>query len=100
MSAVFRALADPTRRRVLTLLRAGPLSAGELASHFDVSKATMSAHFSVLREADLVTSSKSGTTITYYLNLSVLEEALLEFTSLFGIQPKQTPAEEPHEDII
>jgi DNA-binding transcriptional ArsR family regulator len=86
VSKVFRALADPTRRGVLALLRTGPLSAGELASHFDVSKATMSAHFSVLREADLLTSSKSGTTVTYYLNLSVLEEALLEFTSLFGIQ--------------
>jgi hypothetical protein len=49
----------------------------------------MSAHFSVLREADLVTFSKAGTTITYYLNLSVLEEALLEFTSPFGIQPIQ-----------
>lgn len=47
----------------------------------------MSAHFSVLREADLVTSSKTGTTVTYYLNLSVLEEALLEFALLFGIQP-------------
>jgi ArsR family transcriptional regulator len=82
------------------LLRAGPLSAGELASHFEVSKATMSAHFSVLREADLVTSSKTGTTITYYLNLSVLEEALLEFTSLFGIQPAPMQREEPHENEI
>jgi DNA-binding transcriptional ArsR family regulator len=100
VSNVFRALADPTRRRVLTLLRSGPLNAGELASHFDVSKATMSAHFSVLREADLVTSSKAGTTVTYYLNLSVLEEALLEFTSLFGIQPTPMQPEEPHENEI
>jgi DNA-binding transcriptional ArsR family regulator len=100
VSAVFRALADPTRRRVLTLLRAGPQSAGELASHFDVSKATMSAHFSVLREADLVTSTKTGTTITYYLNLSVLEEALLEFTSLFGIQLTPMQPEEHHENNL
>lgn len=100
MSAVFRALADPTRRRVLTLLRAGPLSAGELASNFEVSKATMSAHFNVLREANLVTSSKTGTTVTYYLNLSVLEEALLEFTSLFGIQSTTMHPEEPHENNI
>ena len=100
MSTVFRALADPTRRRVLTLLRAGPLSAGELASHFDVSKATMSAHFSVLREAGLVTSEKTGTTVTYYLNLSVLEEALLEFTSLFGIQSTLTKPEVRHENDI
>jgi DNA-binding transcriptional ArsR family regulator len=78
-------LADPTRRRILTLLRGGPRTAGELASHFEVSKATMSAHFAVLREADLVTSTKRGTTINYYLNLSVLEDALLEFAQLFGI---------------
>lgn len=100
MSTVFRALADPTRRRVLALLRAGPLSAGELASHFEVSKATMSAHFSVLREADLVTSSKTGTTVTYYLNLSVLEEALLEFASLFGIQATPMQSGEPDENKI
>jgi ArsR family transcriptional regulator, arsenate/arsenite/antimonite-responsive transcriptional repressor len=100
VSKVFRALADPTRRRVLTLLRSGPLSAGELASNFDVSKATMSAHFAVLREADLVSSSKNGTTVSYYLNLSVLEEALLEFAQLFGIQATPTQPEELHENDI
>jgi DNA-binding transcriptional ArsR family regulator len=86
MSGVFKALADPTRRKVLTLLRNGPLTAGELADHFEVSKATMSAHFAVLREAGLIDSTKRGTTITYFLKLSVLEEALLEFARLFGIQ--------------
>jgi DNA-binding transcriptional ArsR family regulator len=60
----------------------------------------MSAHFSVLREAHLVTSSKTGTTVMYYLNLSVLEEALLEFASLFGIQPTPTRSEVPHENEI
>jgi DNA-binding transcriptional ArsR family regulator len=100
MSGVFRALADPTRRKVLALLRSGPLSAGELASHFDVSKATMSAHFAVLREADLVTSSKIGTTVSYYLNLSVLEEALLEFAQVFGIQATSTQSEVPHENDV
>jgi len=60
----------------------------------------MSAHFSVLREAGLVTSEKTGTTVTYYLNLSVLEEALLEFTSLFGIQPTLTKPEVRHENDI
>ena len=54
MSGVFKALADPTRRQVLALLRERPMSAGELADRFDVSKPTMSAHFSVLREAGLI----------------------------------------------
>lgn len=70
------------------------MSAGELASHFDVTKATMSAHFAVLREADLVESTKSGTTVTYHLKLSVLEDALLEFAQLFGIQASSAPTQE------
>jgi DNA-binding transcriptional ArsR family regulator len=70
------------------------MSAGELAGHFDVTKATMSAHFAVLREAGLVESTKSGTTVTYYLKLSVLEDALLEFAQLFGIQATPQPTQE------
>lgn len=85
MSSVFKALADPTRRRVLQLLRERPMTAGELAGHFPHSKATMSAHFAVLREADLVASDKQGTTITYRLRLSVLEDALLGFAETFGL---------------
>ena len=54
MNTVFKALADPTRRRVLQLLRRRPMTAGELADHFPFSKPTMSAHFAVLKEADLV----------------------------------------------
>lgn len=93
MSEVFKALSDPTRRRVLALLRDGPLTAGELADHFEVSKPTMSAHFSILREADLIASSKQGKTVVYCLKLSVLEEALLGFAQLLGIQAK-APAHE------
>ncbi|MCB1605354.1 MAG: winged helix-turn-helix transcriptional regulator [Xanthomonadales bacterium] len=92
MNTVFKALADPTRRKVLQLLRQGPRSAGALAEHFAVSKPTMSAHFSVLREADLVDSVKQGTTVIYSLKLSVLEESLLGFAQLFGLQGGDTPA--------
>ncbi|MHA4870652.1 autorepressor SdpR family transcription factor [Duganella sp. PWIR1] len=88
MSQVFKALSDPTRRQVLALLRDGPLTAGELADHFDVSKPTMSAHFAVLREADLIASTKQGKTVVYCLKLSVLEDALLGFAELLGIQMK------------
>jgi DNA-binding transcriptional ArsR family regulator len=79
MSKVFKALADPTRRRVLQLLRRRPMTAGELADEFTVSRPTMSAHFAVLKEADLVDTEKSGTTITYRLKVSVLQDALLDF---------------------
>ncbi len=85
MNNVFKALSDPTRRRVLVLLRRGPMAAGELAEHFEVSKPTMSAHFAVLREADLVEAEKQGRTVIYRLKMSVLEEALLGFTQAFGL---------------
>jgi DNA-binding transcriptional ArsR family regulator len=85
MNGVFKALSDPTRRKVLELLRKRPMTAGELGEHFPVSKPTMSAHYSVLREADLIDGIKQGTSITYRIKLSVLEEALLGFTQALGI---------------
>ena len=86
MASIFKALADPTRRRVLLLLRDGSRTAGELAADFEVSRPTMSAHFTVLREAGLISSEKSGKTVSYSINLSVLEEALLGFTQSFGFE--------------
>lgn len=101
MSMVFRALSDPTRRRVLALLRERPRSAGELAEYFDVSKPTMSAHFAVLREAGLISSEKRGKWVVYALQMSVLEEALLGFARGFGWElrdsnraKRKRPAEE------
>lgn len=91
MTSVFKALSDPTRRRVLQLLRARPMSAGELCAHFEVSKPTMSAHFAVLREADLVHSEKDGKSVIYHLKLSVLEEALLGFAQSFGLGADPQP---------
>jgi DNA-binding transcriptional ArsR family regulator len=85
VSKVFRALSDPTRRRVLLLLRNGPMSAGELSDQFDVSKPTMSAHFAVLKEADLVHAERAGKSVIYHLKLTVLEEALLGFVHSFGV---------------
>ena len=93
MSQVFKALSDPTRRRVLQLLQDGPMSAGELSDRFDVSKPTMSAHFSVLKEADLIHAEKVGKSIIYHLKLSVLEEALLGFVQSFGGAAEAAPAQ-------
>ena len=95
MSKVFKALSDPTRRRVLLLLRKGPMSAGELSDQFDVSKPTMSAHFAVLKDADLVHTEKVGKSVIYHLKLSVLEEALLGFAHSFGIGAEATAPEQP-----
>lgn len=85
MNQVFKALSDPTRRRVLLLLRQGPMCASEISDQFDVSKPTMSAHFAVLKEADLVHTEKVGTSVIYHLKLTVLEEALLGFVHSFGL---------------
>jgi DNA-binding transcriptional ArsR family regulator len=84
MNLVFKALSDPTRRRILQLLRERPMTAGQIAEHFAIAKPTLSAHFAVLREADLVDSEKAGTSITYSLKLSVLEDALLGFAETVG----------------
>ncbi len=85
MNEVMKALADPTRRRVLQLLKEGPMTAGELADHFEVTKPTMSAHFAVLTAAGLVQADRQGRSITYRLRLSVLEEALLALAQSFGL---------------
>lgn len=85
MSKVFKALSDPTRRRVLQMLRQKSMSAGDISDQFNVSKPTMSAHFAVLKEADLVHAEKLGKSVIYHLKLSVLEEALLGFIGSFGL---------------
>jgi len=72
---LYHALSHPARRRILKLLNGGPLPAGEIAGHFDVSKPTMSGHFNVLKDAGLIQAERDGTTIRYRLNVSVLEEA-------------------------
>ncbi len=96
MNLVFKALSDPTRRQILHLLRKKPMTAGELAQHFSLAKPTLSAHFAILREADLIEGSKSGTVILYMLKASVLEEALLGFAETVGIGlPKPMPLKKP-----
>lgn len=79
-----KALADPTRREILNLLKSGRKSAGEIADHFDITAAAISRHLSILKEADLIEDSREGKYIFYTLNTSVLEEILLWITGLKG----------------
>jgi ArsR family transcriptional regulator len=90
INRIYKALADPTRRSVLAMLRERDMTAGELAAEFDLSWPTMSGHFAVLRDADLVVADRTGTSITYRLNLSVLEEALAALMDTFKLQPKES----------
>lgn len=90
---MFEALAHPTRRRILELLKQGSMTAGEIAGHFDVSKPTMSGHFAKLKDADLIHADKNGTGIVYSLNLSVLEEVLMGFMGRMGVAPDRKDQE-------
>ena len=84
IQSTLKALADPIRREILNLLKAGRLSAGEISSHFPVTDASISRHLSVLKEADLIRDTREGKFIYYDLNASVLEEILLWISELKG----------------
>ena len=77
--AVFKALADPTRREILHLLRTGPRSSGEIAAHFPSAWATISRHLAVLRDAELVTTERNGSSIRYELDTTVFQETIEHF---------------------
>jgi DNA-binding transcriptional ArsR family regulator len=79
-----KALSDPSRREILELLKAGRLSAGEIAEKFPVSGAAVSKHLSVLKDADLIRDTREGKFIFYELNTSVLEEVMLWLAQLKG----------------
>ena len=84
MNNVFKALSDPTRREILRLLGRGEMTAGTLAERFEVSAPTMSHHFATLKEADLITSRREGTTIYYALNTTVMQDVLTWAMDLIG----------------
>jgi DNA-binding transcriptional ArsR family regulator len=90
MNEVFKALADPTRREILRLLRQGEKTAGELAAHFEdrMSKPSVSHHFSVLKAVDLITARREGQQIYYSLNTTVAQDVLAMIWDLFpGLGP-------------
>ncbi len=84
LQQTLRALADPTRREILTMLKTKRLAAGEISAHFPTSAPAISRHLSVLKEADLIRDTREGKFIYYELNASVLEEIMLWVTDLKG----------------
>lgn len=76
INEAFKAIADPTRREILRLLRRGEMTAGGLADHFDMAKPSMSHHFAVLKQADLITVRREGQQLYYSLNTTVMEDLL------------------------
>ncbi len=90
MNAVFKALADPTRREILELLRSGPRSSGEIAEQFTTSWATISRHLSVLRDADLIIAEKTGQHVMYELNTTVFQDVVEHVLKMF--RPRRSNA--------
>jgi len=89
MNAAFRALADPTRRDIVQLLRDGPLTSGEIAQHFPVAWATVSRHLAVLRDAGLIAAERHGQQIVYELETTVVEDLIQHL--LAWVQPGARP---------
>ena len=85
-NAVLKALSDPTRREILRLLSGGERTAGELASSFDMTKPSMSHHFAVLKDADLIFSRRDGQQIYYSLNTTVLQDVLTHLWDHLGLK--------------
>lgn len=88
MGDVWKALADPTRRKILKLLKNDSLNAGEIAAEFNMTKPSISNHLSILKQADLVNSEKIGQNVIYSLKTSVLEDMLKMLSDLTGREDK------------
>ena len=94
MQSAFKALADPTRREILRLLRDGPRTSGEIAQRFPTSWATISRHLAVLREAELILSERNGQQIVYELNTTVVDDIVEQ--SLEWVKPRRPPGGKRH----
>ena len=92
---VFKALSDPSRRRILKILQGGSRTAGELSGGFDMTKGTLSHHFNVLKTAGLVRCERRGQQMVYSLNTSVLEDAASMLLDLFGRKETEARDEAP-----
>lgn len=90
----FKALSDPTRRRILELLRDGDKSAGELAEHFDISKPSLSHHLATLRSAGLVSDECHGQNIVYSLNTTVMQDLIGWFMGFASPNQDEAPKKE------
>lgn len=92
----FKALADPTRRRILELLRERDMTAGELAEHFDMTKPSISHHLATLRAAGLVSDERHGQSIVYSLNTTVMQDLIGWFMGFaVAVEYDSSKGEEP-----
>lgn len=88
LNQMFKALADPTRRQIIMLLRDGDLTAGQIADHFSISKPSISRHLSLLRQAGLILDERQGQNIIYSLNTTVFQDVVGWIFKATGTRPK------------
>ena len=88
MGDVWKALADPTRRKILELLKQRDMNAGEIAAEFNMTKPSISHHLNILKQADLVDSEKHGQNVMYSIKTSVIEDMLRTLSDLTGREEK------------
>jgi DNA-binding transcriptional ArsR family regulator len=84
MNSVFKALSHPVRRRIIAMLRAGPMASGDIAAAFDMAWPTVTGHLTALKDAGLVSAERDGSSIRYRLDISAVEEALAFLMDLTG----------------
>jgi ArsR family transcriptional regulator, arsenate/arsenite/antimonite-responsive transcriptional repressor len=91
MSTVFKALSHPVRRRIVEMLRAGPMTSGDIAAAFDMAWPTVTGHLNTLKEAGLLEAERDGASIRYRLCISAVEEAVAFLVALMDPQAAPKP---------
>lgn len=91
MNTVFKALSHPARRRIIEMLRAGPLASGEIAQAFDMAWPSITGHLTALKEAGLVETERDGASVRYRLNISAAEEAAAFLMTLMDLRAEPAP---------
>ena len=84
MNEIFKALSHPARRKMIAMLRAGPMASGDIAQKFDMAWPTVTAHLAALKDAGLVEAEREGTSVRYRLVISAAEEAAAFLMDLMG----------------
>ena len=84
MNAVFKALSHPARRRIVEMLRAAPMTSGDIAQAFDMAWPTVTGHLNALKDSGLVSTEKDGASVSYRLQISAVEEAVGFLMDLMG----------------
>lgn len=95
---VFKALADPTRRKILRLLNGQEMTAGQLAEQFEISAPSMSHHFNLLKQADLIFARREGQQIFYSLNTTVFQDIMAFMMDLFTVKEMEARDDETNEE--